>query len=136
MTFSGYEFSCHKKGCLADSEDESDIIEESPNEYNPSVLSYSLDGRKASHLPIPTYQCNGSWEVTAIITVNLPSTLFSVKITIDYFTNLIRKQLLEPTHRSEYIIVSHNIMIRLSYSHYGDSRVTNRLMSCQPALHL
>ena len=36
----------------------------------PSVLSWSLDGRKASHLPIPAYRCYGAGEVTVIITVN------------------------------------------------------------------
>ena len=35
----------------------------------PSVVSYSLDGRKASRLPIPAYRCMGSGEVTVIITV-------------------------------------------------------------------
>ena len=40
-------------------------------EYSgPSVLSYSLDGRKASHLPIPAYRCYGAGDVTVIITVN------------------------------------------------------------------
>lgn len=36
----------------------------------PSVLSYTLDGRKASHLPIPAYRCYGAGDVTVIITVN------------------------------------------------------------------
>ena len=40
-------------------------------EYSgPSVLSYNLDGRKASHLKIPAYRCYGSGDVTVIITVN------------------------------------------------------------------
>ena len=30
----------------------------------PSVLSWSLDGRKATHLPIPAYRCVGAGEVT------------------------------------------------------------------------
>ena len=40
-------------------------------EYNgPSVISYNLDGRKASHLSIPAYRCYGSGDVTVIITVD------------------------------------------------------------------
>ena len=36
----------------------------------PSVISYNLDGRKASHLSIPAYRCYGSGDVTVIITVD------------------------------------------------------------------
>lgn len=36
----------------------------------PSVVSYRLDGRKASHLPIPAYRCYGSGDVTVLITVD------------------------------------------------------------------
>ena len=36
----------------------------------PSVLSYTLDGRKASKLPIPAYRCYGGGQVTVIIVVN------------------------------------------------------------------
>ncbi len=40
-------------------------------EYSgPSVLSYSLDGRKASKLPIPAYRCFGAGQVTVIIGVD------------------------------------------------------------------
>ena len=35
-----------------------------------SVLSYNLDGRKASHLKTPAYRCNGGGEVTVTITVD------------------------------------------------------------------
>ena len=45
--------------------------QENQKEYSgPSVLSYTLDGRKASHLPIPAYRCYGAGDVTVIITVN------------------------------------------------------------------
>lgn len=44
---------------------------EEQKEYSgPSVVSYSLDGRKASHLKIPAYRCYGAGDVTVIITVN------------------------------------------------------------------
>lgn len=46
----------------------------------PSVLSWSLDGRKASHLPIPAYRCYGAGEVTVIITVNNQGTVINAKV--------------------------------------------------------
>ena len=40
-------------------------------EYSgPSVVSYTLDGRKAIKLEIPAYRCYGAGDVTVIITVN------------------------------------------------------------------
>ncbi len=40
-------------------------------EYSgPSVVSYTLDGRKAGHLPIPAYRCYGAGDVTVIIVVD------------------------------------------------------------------
>lgn len=45
--------------------------QENRKEYSgPSVVSYNLDGRKASHLKIPAYRCYGSGDVTVIITVD------------------------------------------------------------------
>ena len=46
----------------------------------PSVLSWQLDGRKATHLPIPAYRCVGAGEVTVIITVNNQGTVVDAKI--------------------------------------------------------
>ena len=46
----------------------------------PSVLSWSLDGRKASHLPIPAYRCYGAGEVTVIITVDNRGTVVNAKV--------------------------------------------------------
>lgn len=52
-----------------------------PKPYSgPSVLSWSLDGRKASHLPIPAYRCYGAGEVTVIITVNNQGTVVNAKV--------------------------------------------------------
>lgn len=52
-----------------------------PHVYSgPSVLSWSLDGRKASHLPIPAYRCYGAGEVTVIITVNNQGTVVNAKV--------------------------------------------------------
>lgn len=45
--------------------------DETEAEYKgPSVVSYSLSGRKASRLSIPAYRCMGGGEVTVIITVD------------------------------------------------------------------
>lgn len=41
-----------------------------PAYSGPSVVSYRLDGRKASHLPIPAYRCYGSGDVVVLITVD------------------------------------------------------------------
>ena len=58
--------------------------EEKPAETKPysgpSVLSWSLDGRKASHLPIPAYRCYGAGEVTVIIGVNNQGDVVSAKV--------------------------------------------------------
>ena len=52
-----------------------------PRPYSgPSVLSWSLDGRKASHLPIPAYRCYGAGEVTVIITVNNRGDVVNAKV--------------------------------------------------------
>ena len=50
-------------------------------EYSgPSVLSYTLDGRKASHLSIPAYRCMGGGQVTVIIGVNNAGNVVEAKI--------------------------------------------------------
>ena len=49
----------------------------------PSVLSWSLDGRKASHLPIPAYRCYGSGEVVVIIAVNNRGDVGNAKVDND-----------------------------------------------------
>ena len=46
----------------------------------PSVLSWQLDGRKASRLPIPAYRCVGAGEVTVIITVNNQGKVIDAKV--------------------------------------------------------
>lgn len=55
--------------------------EENKKEYSgPSVLSYSLEGRKASHLSIPAYRCFGAGDVTVIITVNNAGQVVRAKV--------------------------------------------------------
>ena len=55
-----------------------------PASYSgPSVLSYSLDGRKATKLPIPAYRCMGGGYVTVIITVNNSGMVVDAKVQDD-----------------------------------------------------
>ena len=58
-----------------------DKKEEKKETYSgPSVVSYQLDGRKASHLPIPAYRCMGAGEVTVIITVDNAGNVIIAKV--------------------------------------------------------
>ncbi len=53
-------------------------------EYSgPSVVSYNLDGRKASNLKIPAYRCYGSGDVTVIITVDNSGRVVGAKVMDD-----------------------------------------------------
>lgn len=57
--------------------------EEAPKYSGPSVLSWELDGRKASRLPIPAYKCFGAGEVTVIIGVDNAGTVVSATVKDD-----------------------------------------------------
>ncbi|MGN1211156.1 MAG: energy transducer TonB [Candidatus Cryptobacteroides sp.] len=46
----------------------------------PSVVSYNLDGRKASHLKIPAYRCVAGGDVTVIITVDNQGKVVNAKV--------------------------------------------------------
>lgn len=60
------------------------LTEESKGEYTgPSVISYDLGGRKASHMPIPAYKCYGGGEVTVLIVVNPNGNVLDAKIKDD-----------------------------------------------------
>ena len=55
--------------------------EEKKETYSgPSVISYQLDGRKASRLPIPAYRCMGAGEVTVLITVDNAGNVIIAKV--------------------------------------------------------
>ena len=45
-----------------------------------SVVSYNLDGRKASNLRVPAYRCYGSGDVTVIITVKNNGDVVNAKV--------------------------------------------------------
>ena len=77
------------KASTVDGEDETvDLSRFSGNENKadrieykgPSVVSYSLDGRKASRLSIPAYRCMGGGEVTVLITVDPQGNVLNAKI--------------------------------------------------------
>ena len=54
---------------------------EEKKEYSgPSVVSYNLEGRKASTLKIPAYRCYGSGDVTVIITVDNSGRVVGAKV--------------------------------------------------------
>ena len=46
----------------------------------PSVLSWSLEGRRASHLPIPAYRCMGAGQVTVVIAVDNQGKVLNAKV--------------------------------------------------------
>ena len=50
------------------------------NYTGPSVISYSLDGRKAMSLPIPAYKCMGGGDVSVCIIVNRKGYVMGTKI--------------------------------------------------------
>ena len=55
--------------------------DEKKKEYSgPSVVSYNLDGRKASHLKIPAYRCYGCGDVTVIIPVDPQGNVIGAKV--------------------------------------------------------
>ena len=60
-------------------EEKEQILEES-NYKGPSVLSYKLEGRKASYLKIPVYKCYGGGFVTVIITVNPQGKVIAARV--------------------------------------------------------
>ena len=49
----------------------------------PSVVSYFLEGRKASKLSIPAYRCMGAGEVTVLITVGNSGTVVAAKVYVN-----------------------------------------------------
>ena len=54
--------------------------EEAPVYSGPSVVSYYLDGRKASKLPIPAYRCMGAGQVTVLIKVAPNGSVVEAKV--------------------------------------------------------
>ncbi len=61
------------------SKDDGKQKEEKPY-TGPSVVSYWLEGRKASKLSIPAYRCMGAGEVKVLITVDNGGTVIAAKV--------------------------------------------------------
>ena len=78
-----------KDGIVPDEPDEDYVAVSKPvpeqkkevREYGgPSVVSYLLEGRKASKLPIPAYRCYGGGMVTVIISVDNAGNVVAAKV--------------------------------------------------------
>ena len=65
------------------SESKSEDQKKESNYQGPSVVSYALDGRKASKLSIPAYRCMGAGLVTVIITVDNQGNVVNAKVQDD-----------------------------------------------------
>ncbi len=61
-------------------EAEKETQTDTPVYSGPSVVSYYLEGRKASKLPIPAYRCMGAGQVTVLITVDPGGTVREAKV--------------------------------------------------------
>lgn len=82
-----------KNGQLEDARDETVELQQEKKEQKkeeqkkgysgPSVVSYNLEGRKASKLSIPAYRCYGSGDVTVIITVDNTGRVVGAKVMED-----------------------------------------------------
>ena len=77
------------KGFSVPDEDHADVAPRNPEKEEeqkkaaysgPSVISYFLEGRKASRLPIPAYRCMGEGEVTVLIGVDNSGTVVMAKV--------------------------------------------------------
>ncbi len=76
----GYEVSPDEVAALSQKTDRPKQNNTRTEYKGPSVISYDLGGRKASHLPIPAYRCNGGGEVKVIITVNPSGAVTAAKV--------------------------------------------------------
>ncbi len=61
-------------------EPEKETQTDTPVYSGPSVVSYYLEGRKASRLPIPAYRCMGAGQVTVLIAVDPGGTVREAKV--------------------------------------------------------
>lgn len=76
----GYEMEKDEIAAVS-KEKEAKKKEEKKAEYSgPSVISYMLEGRKASKLPIPAYRCMGAGRVTVLIVVDPAGNVLTAKV--------------------------------------------------------
>lgn len=78
--------------------------EEQQSYSGPSVLSYTLDGRTARSLPVPTYKCYGGGEVTVIIWVDRNGNVVDARVneSLSASDACIRKNALDAAKRSKF----------------------------------
>lgn len=92
----------------------------SKKEYSgPSVVSYSLDGRKASHLKVPAYRCYGSGDVVVIITVDPQGRVVNAQVMEEISSS-------DPCHRKEAIRAAR--LSRFSVSTTAPARQTGEIV--------
>lgn len=73
---------------MSDTPEKQEKKEENAKEYaGPSVVSYSLDGRKARSLSIPAYRCLGGGDVVVIIKVDKAGNVVHAKVSDDAFSS-------------------------------------------------
>ena len=61
----------HEQGSDDVASNNENLPKENAQQYKgPSVISYTLDGRKAISLPVPAYKCQGGGDVSVQISVN------------------------------------------------------------------
>lgn len=75
----GYEIPDEDKAALPQ-KSEQRTQDKAQNYSGPSVVSYELEGRKASRLSIPAYRCMGGGQVKVLITVNPKGEVIAAKI--------------------------------------------------------
>lgn len=75
----GHEITAVEDSPSKSNEKKAEKAEEKPYS-GPSVLSWTMEGRKACRLPIPAYRCYGEGMVTVFITIDKQGKVLSVKI--------------------------------------------------------
>lgn len=76
----GYELPSEDVAVPDPVQDKAQQKSEQKSYSGPSVVSYELEGRKASTLSIPAYRCYGAGEVTVIITVDPAGKVINAKV--------------------------------------------------------
>ncbi|MBQ7268952.1 MAG: energy transducer TonB [Bacteroidales bacterium] len=83
----GYTLPDEDEVALPGKKEEERKKEESKPYNGPSVVSWFLEGRKASRLPIPAYRCMGGGEVTVLIKVDPQGNVIDARIDESVSTN-------------------------------------------------
>ena len=76
----GYEVKQEDYADPGTPEPEQKVEKDAPAYSGPSVVSYWLEGRKASKLPIPAYRCMGAGQVTVLISVDPGGTVRDARV--------------------------------------------------------